>query len=154
VACSANQPCTTNPNPCKTGATSCATGALTCADVGNKPAGTSCGANMVCDGGGSCAACTANANCSTNPTPCKTGIISCRAGAPVCLDFGNRSAGTSCGSNMVCDGSGACAACTAGQPCTGNPGACFAGVTSCATGAQTCIDGVAKAPGTGCGANS
>ena len=94
---------------------SCATGAMTCADDANKPGGTSCGTDMVCDGNGACVACTANATCATNPTPCKTGIVSCMSGAPVCLDFGNRSAGTACGADMVCDGTGTCIACAAGH---------------------------------------
>ena len=102
---------------------------MTCADDANKPGGTSCGTDKVCDGSGACVTCTANANCTTNPTPCKTGIASCASGAPVCQDFGNRSAGTACGTDKVCDGNGACIACAAGQSCTGNPGLCYTGVT-------------------------
>src|SRR4029077_18089310 len=115
VACSSGQTCTTNSNACKTGMTSCSTGAQTCVDDANRPGGTDCGTDKVCNGSGACIACTANMNCTTNPTACKTGIVSCQTGAPVCLDFGNRSAGTTCGSNQVCDGSGACVACTAGS---------------------------------------
>ena len=152
-ACSAGQPCTGNPNACKNGVTSCATGTQTCVDGNNKVGGTSCGTNMVCDGNGTCATCTPNANCSTNPTACKTGIVNCSTGAPVCQDFGNRSAGTACGTNQVCDGNGTCSACTAGQVCTGNPNPCYSGVTSCMSGAPTCVDGAVKAAGTGCGVN-
>ena len=46
-----------------------------------------------------------------------------------CVDGGNKSAGASCGTNMVCNGGRACVACTAGGPCTGNPSVCKNGVT-------------------------
>ena len=153
VACAPGQACTTNSNVCKTGTTSCATGAQTCVDDAAKPGGTGCGTNMVCNGSGACTACTANANCSTNPTACKTGITSCQTGAPVCVDFGNKSAGSACGTGMVCNGSGACVACSAGQTCTTNPSTCYTGMTSCATGMQICVDGMVKTPGTNCGTN-
>jgi hypothetical protein len=153
VPCASGQSCSTNPGPCKTGTTSCSTGAQTCVDGSNKPGGTGCGMNMVCNSAGACVACTANENCNTNPTACKTGVTSCMTGAPVCLDFGNRSPGTSCGAGMVCDGSGACRACTAGQTCTGNPNPCYNGTTSCMSGTQVCVDGTMKAAGTGCGTN-
>lgn len=153
VACASGQACSNNPNPCKAGTTSCATGAQTCADGAIKPTGSTCGSNMVCGATGTCVACTANANCTDNPNPCKTGITGCSTGARVCEDFGNRSPGTSCGAGMVCNGNGACVACSEGQSCTGNLSACASGVTSCATGVQTCVDGAAKTPGTTCGTN-
>jgi hypothetical protein len=73
----------------------------------------------------------------------------------VCNDTSTpKAAGTSCGSpNHVCDGSGSCVSCTAGQTCTTNPGhVCTDGITSCSTGAMTCIDDADKQAGTLCGA--
>jgi hypothetical protein len=40
--------------------------------------------------------------------------------------------------------------CVAGVPCSTNPGQCRLGVTSCAAGVQTCVDGVNKVDGTAC----
>ena len=59
-------------------------------------------------------ACTAGASCTTNPTICKNGTTSCATGAMTCIDGGNKAGGTSCGTNMVCNGSGSCIACTGG----------------------------------------
>ena len=61
-----------------------------------------------------------------------------------CIDGSNKGAGTSCGTNMVCNGSGDCGACTAGSACSGNPSPCKDGTTSCTTGATTCIDTASK----------
>jgi hypothetical protein len=52
-----------------------------------------------------------------------------------------RPAGDPCGTDLVCDGLGVCAPCTAGGPCATNPNVCVEGVFSCATGAQECVDG-------------
>src|SRR5580765_1820146 len=150
VACTAGGACTGNPNVCKNGVYSCATGAMTCSDGSNKMGGTSCGTNLVCDGNGNCGACTANQACSNNPRPCYTGITSCSTGTMVCNDNTPKAAGASCGTNMVCNSAGTCVSCTAGVSCTTNPSQCLNGVTSCATGAQTCVDGGAKPNGTGC----
>src|SRR4029077_3085809 len=119
--CIAGMVCTQNPGVCKTGTTSCATGLMACIDGGNKAAGTSCGTNMVCNGLGTCGACTAGSSCTTNPGVCRIGTTSCSTGAMTCVDGGNKSGGTSCGTNMVCNGSGSCIACTAGNSCMGNP---------------------------------
>jgi hypothetical protein len=153
VACTAGLACTANPNPCFTGKTSCATGAQTCVNDTQQAPGTSCGLNQVCDPSGTCNACTASLACMTNPNPCKTGITSCATGTSACIDYGDRSGGTSCGANLVCDGAGSCVSCVASQACGGNPNVCFDGVTSCATGAQVCTDGTKKATGTACGMN-
>ena len=51
---------------------------------------------------------------------------------------------------MVCNSTGSCVACTAGVSCTTNPGACKVGITSCSTGAMTCIDSGSKPDQTGC----
>ena len=153
--CTAGNDCTTNPGAaCKNGTTSCTTGAMTCIDAGNKAAGTSCGTNMVCNGSGVCGACTAGTGCTTNPTACKNGTTSCTTGAMTCIDGSNKGAGTSCGTNMVCNGSGVCGACTAGSACSGNPSPCKDGTTSCSTGATTCIDTASnKSAGSSCGTN-
>ncbi|MFT3915175.1 MAG: hypothetical protein QM704_13950 [Anaeromyxobacteraceae bacterium] len=98
--------------------------------------------------------CTPGVACQTNGNLCVAGAVSCATGRPVCADTATPSAaGKACGTNQVCNGSGACVACTAGLDCTGsNPeNLCHAGVTSCATGAQACVDGAAFVAGTACG---
>ncbi len=153
VACSAGQACVGNPNACAVGITSCTTGSQTCVDGAARAAGITCGPNQVCSGTGVCNACTSNTSCATNPNPCMTGVTNCSTGASQCVDYVNKAAGVSCGTNQVCNGSGQCQSCTAGLSCSGNPNSCAVGVTSCATGTQTCVDGASKAPGTVCGTN-
>jgi hypothetical protein len=151
-ACSAGDPCTTDPDLCRTGVTSCATGTQTCvATTTNEPNGTSCGTDLVCNGG-ACNACSAGDPCTTDPDPCRAGVTSCASGTQACVaSTTNEPDGTSCGTDLVCSG-GACSACSAGDPCTGNPSACYEGVTSCASGTQACVDSpTPKAPATSCG---
>src|SRR4029078_6938564 len=115
----------------------------------NKAPGTSCGTNSVCNGSGVCVACTAGNACTTNPNQCKTGTTYCTTGAMTCIDGStNKGAGTSCGTDKVCDGSGTCGTCMANQSCAGNPNVCFTGITSCATGSMVCNDNTMKAAGT------
>ena len=157
VACTAGLACTPA-NACHAGLTSCTTGAQTCLDTGtNLSAGASCGSNQVCDGAGTCVACTAGAACTLppgDPNVCKSGAIACGTGAPVCVaGTGNVTAGTACGTDKVCNGSGACVACVAGAACTPT-NKCHVGTTSCSTGAQTCGDtGTSVAAGASCGTN-
>jgi hypothetical protein len=127
---------------------------MTCVDgTTNKAAGTSCGTDKVCDGMGTCGACTPNQSCTGNPNPCFTGITSCTTGTMVCNNNTQKATGTSCGTDKVCDSTGACVPCTANMACTDNPGhLCKVGVTSCTTGAVTCIDGANKSADTVCGA--
>jgi hypothetical protein len=106
---------------CDTAATDC-NGCKSCnldgskGTCGNKANGTACGMDQVC-GAGSCVACKEGEACTTNPgAPCKTGVIACGSGMPVCVDGGNAPAATACGAQklQVCDGKGACnlASCT------------------------------------------
>jgi hypothetical protein len=108
---------------------------------------------MVCNGAGTCVSCTAGQACTGNPNICKNGVYSCATGAMTCADGSNKMGGTSCGTNLVCDGNGNCGSCTAGQSCTGNPNPCFSGVTSCGTGTMVCNNNTQLAPGTACGPN-
>ena len=153
VSCTASVACTTNPNPgCRNGITDCSTGVLRCIDGSNKSPGTNCGSGQVCDSNGNCGACVANQACTSNPSaPCKTGRTDCSTGSTVCNDSTNAAAGLSCGAGQVCNGAGACIACSAGNSCGTNTGVCKNGVTDCSTGALRCIDGGNKAPGTSCG---
>ncbi|HEY7372063.1 MAG TPA: hypothetical protein VIF57_07770, partial [Polyangia bacterium] len=154
TTCAAGTVCTTNPGgACKLGVVTCGMGTATsgCADGDNVGAGAACGSNMVCNGNGQCVACEAGKACSMNPgAPCKTGVVDCTMGAPRCLDSGSTAAGTTCGSNQVCNGSGTCVSCTAGTACTTNPSICKNGITACTTGAQACIDGTPKSNTTMC----
>ena len=155
TACTAGNACATNPNPCVDGTTSCTTGTEQCVNTGTAKAnGTSCGTNQVCNGG-TCSACTAGVACSSNSNPCVDGVTSCATGAETCENTATpKTAGTVCGTNQVCNGTGACNACTAGITCTTNPTFCLTGLTSCSTGAETCIDNpaVPDPNGLSCGA--
>jgi len=126
------------------------TGTMTCADGGNKPGGTSCGTNLVCDGNGNCGSCTAGQACPNPPNPCFTGVTSCTTGTMVCNNNTQRPAGTACGPNQVCNAQGMCINCTAGLSCTTNPNQCKVGITQCGTGMQTCVDSGNKPDQTGC----
>jgi hypothetical protein len=59
------------------------------------------------------------------------------------------SAGTTCGTNQVCDSGGNCVACTSGATCS--PATCKTGVTSCSTGTSACSPTGNSANGTLCG---
>jgi hypothetical protein len=152
--CVSGQSCSSNPGaPCRAGVVECTQEGSRCVDSLNVAAGTSCGADRVCNGMGSCVVCAAGAPCSTNPNPsCKTGSTSCVTGAPVCVDSGNRVAGTSCGPNQVCSPNGNCLLCFSNTPCTTNPNAaCRNGLISCRSGLAECVDGSNKTAGTSCG---
>ena len=146
-ACTAGASCQPT-NLCRTGATSCVTGTSVCAETGNRPNGTACGTNQVCNNG-SCAACTAGGAC-TPSNPCHNGTLACSTGSAVCTDSGTSVAdGKSCGTNLVCK-TGSCVSCTAGLTCTpSNP--CTNGTTSCATGSSVCTVSSNKPVGTLCG---
>src|SRR5262245_27205161 len=149
VACMAGQSCNTNPGaPCKTGVVDCAMGSPRCLDTGNTAAGTTCGTNLVCNGTGTCVACTAGTACTTNPSVCRNGITSCTTGASVCIDGSNKPATATCPGGPMCDGNGFCGVCTANQSCTGNPSACKQGKTTCNGNMTTCTDGANSTGGT------
>jgi hypothetical protein len=146
-------PCAST-NPCHIAAYSCASGTAVCSDVGIVTPGTSCGTDMVCNDAGACISCTAGLSCTGQPDPlCHEGVTSCATGASACVNGSALANGTSCGTDMVCNG-GSCVSCIAGASCAGQPDPlCHAGVTSCATGTSTCVDGAPLANGTSCGTN-
>src|SRR5262249_25184808 len=147
VSCTAGLACTPA-NPCHAGTQMCSP-TITCADTGRNLAnGAACGTNMVCNNG-TCSTCVPGVGCQP-VNACKTGTSSCVTGVPVCVDTGNVPNGTMCGVAQVCN-NGACGDCMPGGACSSNPGICKIGMTSCATGTTTCIDGGNKAAGSGCG---
>jgi hypothetical protein len=151
VTCTGGGACTPTTNPCHTGTLTCTTGAPTCTDSGtNQADGTVCGTNLVCKTG-SCLSCTAGQAC--QPTnACKTGATSCATGASVCVEIGNKGAGTLCGAGQscangvltlpaMCNATGVCGAatmqCTNGCNTAGTDCAnCPAGQTSCPAGCR------------------
>ncbi len=114
----------------------------------NLPAGTSCGTHLVCNGSGTCGACTAGTAC-TPASPCHVGIISCAAGSPICVTAANSPNGASCGTDLVCN-TGQCVACTPGLSCASTNN-CKFGITSCTTGTTVCVDSANRPAGTACG---
>lgn len=145
----------TSTNPCKLAATSCATGSAVCLDTGNKPAGTFCDTakTKVCNSAGACVACVEASDCEP-ANKCHKGTLSCSSGAPVCVDTGQNSpAGETCGTDLVCNGAGACIACDEGAECPTTT--CKVGRIACATGAPVCVDSTTnKAAGTACGSGN
>ncbi|MFK7984958.1 MAG: hypothetical protein AB8I08_02930, partial [Sandaracinaceae bacterium] len=111
----------------------------------------------ICDGGGTCVACTPGASC-TPPGVCQVGQIQCSGGGPNCVATGNAPNGTSCvgptcainecagGScdqSPNCNGTATSCGCDTCQDCTaqdgfynvGAPYACCSGSSAC-----TCQD--------------
>jgi hypothetical protein len=122
-------------NPCHVGKAHCAGAILSCEDSGaNRPVGTPCGPDQVCDASAACVPCAAGAACQLDNQPCKTGIVSCRTAAPVCLTSANVKDGTACGVKRACLG-GACKtddgeACTTDAECRES---CTCGDAQCTT---------------------
>src|SRR5450432_3661 len=100
-----------------------------------------CAGAVACSSAGSGdAGCMSNFDCTTNPSyPCRFGVTACMP-VVACLDDANVAAGTTCGTDQVCNGTGKCVACAAGVLCTTNPGGiCHIGMTTCAGGGMACI---------------
>ena len=117
-----------------------------------------CGACSACPGSlpicqptGStyaCAAsCTAGAPC-TLAMGCQSGVISCSTGTPRCTNPQNITAGTTCPLG-VCNGAGACVACSSGMLCT-TSNECENATIACNSGGPVCSHASNKAPGTPC----
>jgi hypothetical protein len=139
VACQPGADCTPGSTPCKQGTESCGGGQPVCnATATDRPDGASCGVNRVCHGG-TCGDCTVNEACVPAQGACVQGRTSCSTGLSVCEAVGLMPAGTACGTNRVCDPTGACIDCQGGLSCTpANP--CHVGSLSCATGTPACVD--------------
>src|SRR4051812_45161787 len=151
-SCVEGMACDVTSRPCRVGSIVCATGAPVCTETDNKPNGTACGTGMVCQTG-TCATCQQGGAC-TPANKCHTGMLVCSGSAASCTDTTtNVAAGTSCGTDMVCDGRGACAACVQGMGCVVPGKPCRKGTIACNTGTPVCIESGDAANGTACGAN-
>jgi hypothetical protein len=96
-------------------------------------------------------ACVENMDC--RPTnPCHHGHAHCTAGAVACEDTGSqRQVGTACGTDRVCDATGACVACAAGGSCQLPNRPCKTAVISCSTATPVCTATADLADGAACG---
>jgi hypothetical protein len=132
--CTENMDCRSS-NPCHVGKAHCTGAALACEDTGaNRPVGSPCGTDKVCDASGACVPCAAGAACQLDNQPCKTAIISCRTAAPVCMATGNVKDGTACGVKRACLG-GVCKS-DDGEPCKADSEcreSCTCGDAQCST---------------------
>ncbi len=151
VSCAQGADCSP-PNACVTSQIQCGTGAPVCtASTTPVAAGTTCGTGLQCNGAGACV-CAQGLDC-TSPTACVTSQYQCATGTPVCTASTTPvGAGTSCGTNLVCNGTGACVSCVQGADCT-PPNACTKSQIQCGTGAPVCTATTTPvASGTSCGA--
>jgi hypothetical protein len=95
--------------------------------------------------------CAENMDCRAS-NPCHVGKAHCGGAALACEDTGsNRAVGTPCGTDRVCDASGACVACAAGASCQLENQPCKTAIISCRTAAPVCMAGANVADGTACG---
>jgi cysteine-rich repeat protein len=128
------------------------------ADGGTAPTLTSTETQYTCLPREETTPCRAGGSCAYSAVPCHRGVIVCvtppGGGLPreSCTDAGPVPAGTTCGTGMVCNPSGACVPCSEGgtcSPATADPG-CATGRVSCATGLPVCNATLYPA-GTPCG---
>jgi hypothetical protein len=140
-------------------------------------AGTAC-TGGVCNGSGSCNACTQGAMCGSQ-SECVGLFTNCTNGSAECTLVQNLAAGTGCtvaGVSGTCNGTGTCVTCTAGGSCdTGNectqgeyvcqgnsrvcqaspkPNGTACSVGTCNAGSCTCVAGGACDTGNECTAGS
>lgn len=156
--------CTRAEGPCMRGVRSCAfdsfMGTATCAEAGLRPTGSICSRGSgdgLCDGASPlCNACeeglaclsssSGNAACVYGATMCDTGS----GGGVMCDGSGSTNyvaAGTACGTNAVCTGSGSCLACTQDALCAPER-ACAVSRVDCSGGAAECVRESLLASGT------
>jgi hypothetical protein len=144
--CTEGDPCVID--ECNYGVTHCAAGSSECQPVGSYSDGTVCSSGTCQQG--VCSACTPGAAC--NADGCHTGYTECDFnGNASCVSTATLSAGTTCGTNQVCDYYGDCVACTAGAAC-GTNSECTQGAISCASGQPVCSTSY-KPNGTVCETN-
>ena len=116
------------------------------------PAGTSCGAGLVCNAAGQCLPCTEGAP--ARPLNlCMNGTTTCASGTPVCVETTTRSrTGTSCGANQVCN-AGHLHGLQPGSALRRPTEPCASTATiSCATGTPVCTPQAWLPAGANCGA--
>ncbi|HEY4015253.1 MAG TPA: hypothetical protein VGM06_18040 [Polyangiaceae bacterium] len=157
VACNAGGSCSDPTVPCVKKTYDCSSGSAVCTVAGNVTDGTPCDAGLFCNVG-VCSACEVGSACPPSANPCHVGkVTACDPGAPpVCTDQGtNATAGVSCtaagGADGVCDGDGACVACTVSAQCNPGGNTCQVGQQMCAEGPQ-CVNPAAVDEGRPCGA--
>jgi hypothetical protein len=142
VTCTPGGLCDTG-NECTQGEYICQGGSRVCQATA-KVNGTTCSVG-TCNSG--LCSCVPGGSCDTG-NECQSGTFICQGVSRICQSA-PKSAGTACTAG-VCNGAGTCVACTAGLACAPT-NICQTGVTSCATGAQTCVVNGNKPSGTDCG---
>jgi hypothetical protein len=137
--CASGQACDTTNGSCKAKIAGCTAGGAVC--IGGVRH--DCGPDLVsttaspcpagapqCTGAGVCVGCTSASDCPVPTNPCL--LAACNSGT---CGTQQKSTGSGCGSNKVCNASAVCA-CTSGyQDCDGSPSSCEAYV---ATDSQNC----------------
>ena len=138
---------------CHKGVWSCSTGTRTCVDNGSAEDGTACAGGNVC-AKGICTTCVAGGSCPLPGNPCRSGLLTCAGGSPLCVDNGAKPDGTACDDANACSSGDKCVAgvcspgtvktCPASDQCH-DVGTCNAGTGLCSNPAKTngsvCNDG-------------
>jgi hypothetical protein len=106
------------------------------------------------DAGASEGSCAAKDTPCLGPSGCRTGLVVCadRGSSWTCVESGNAPGGQPCQGDKVCDKTGACVACAAGEACTPTE-PCKIGSLVCATGSPVCTPTTNAADGSPCGAS-
>jgi hypothetical protein len=95
--------------------------------------------------------CTEDMDCRPS-NPCHLGKAHCARDSISCEDTGeNRPVGSVCGSAEVCDATGACVSCPAGEECSLENQPCKAATISCTTAEPRCVAKGNLPDGTPCG---
>lgn len=127
VACRDGRACVAG---CEYGVVDCSAGGACVGSGDYRALGELCGDDRHCNAAHACVACDEGSACA--PTDlCANGITSCDSGDPVCNPVSQRlSAGTTCGTDAVCDNMFTCQHCVAGEACGGD-GGCLSGTMLC-----------------------
>jgi NHL repeat len=149
ITCVPGGDCVPEGMPCQLGTVTCDNDVAGCTVSGDADDGTDCDADKVCSAG-VCTACTVGDACSDPNDPdntCISGTVTC-ANGPDC-DLSNVNAGTGCGTDQVCDGSGTCADCKVDDVCDPPGQACKDGKMACSKG-PVCTPTTTKSAGSTC----
>ncbi|MBK8169822.1 MAG: hypothetical protein IPK60_05710 [Sandaracinaceae bacterium] len=143
--CANGAPCV---DGCARGTVDCAAGALCVPNDTYLAMGALCGTDQRCTAEHECVECIEYAVCESTD-PCQTLNVSCHLGAPTCYLTGGLPAGSSCGTDSVCDWNYTCQHCVVSDFCTSVDGCSYGFIDDCTYG-PSCSLFNAYDPGMAC----